>query len=126
MRRLSLLGIAGAVLLGVSTTLAACGSAPAPTAKPTPAPTAKPTPAPTAKPGWEAINGLFFKTQALAAHQISVLAAQGFMGYGTEVETSMVYEVEKEFATQTLAAAEVARLKTAKFPAAVESSPGTN
>ena len=122
MRRLSLLGIAGALLLGVSTTLAASPT-PAPTPRPTPTPTAKATPAPTAKPGWEAVAGLY-KTKSLAAHQISVLAKKGFTAYRTEVEKSKLYEVHKEFATQKLATAEVARLHKAKFRASVESSPG--
>ena len=126
MRRLSLLGIAGALVLGVSTTLAATPT-PAPTPKPTPthtpAPTPKPTPAPTAKPGWEAVAGLY-KTKALAAQRISVLAKKGFTAYRMELEKNKLYEVQKEFATQKLAAAEVARLHKAKFRASVESSPG--
>jgi hypothetical protein len=54
-----------------------------------------------------------------------VLAAKGLKGYRTEADTSKQYEVEKEFATQKLATAQVAGLRKAKFRASVESSPGT-
>lgn len=108
MRRFALVGIVPALFLSATVALAASPSGP--------------------KPGWEARSGVF-KTNAAATAQLAALTAKGFTGYVIEVETrpapskARLYEVEKEFTTKKLAAAEVAHLHKAKFVGAVEYSP---
>jgi outer membrane biogenesis lipoprotein LolB len=109
MRRLALLSGVAVLLLSASVALAATPNGP--------------------KPGWEARSGVF-KTAAAANAHITALTAKGRTGYSVETEKSGAakvtrYEVEKEFATQKLATAEVKLLHKADFKGDVEYSPGT-
>ncbi len=76
--------------------------------------------APVPKPRWEAASTTF-KTRANAMKRLAKLKSRGFFGYRIEKDKNR-YEVEKEFATERLAAREVRRLARVGIRAHVEVS----
>ena len=72
-----------------------------------------------AKP-WQSVAGVF-KTKAAASKEVKALSGKGFSGFSVEVEKrgqamrGKKFEVEKGFATQKQARAQVAKLRMAGF-----------
>ncbi len=95
---------------------------PSPSSAATPSPTPSPSPPPliVVTPGWEAAT-VTFKTVPNARARLARLVAKGFRHYHIERDKQR-FEVEREFPTSRLAAAEVRRLARAGLHAKVESS----